>query len=85
MEIKKPELLYECVVEVDERVRLAPKTADGSDKDDFPTEKGVTGEFVEIIKEPDIERLKADLKVILPYHFFLSSLLYPFLLLPHFF
>ena len=61
-------------MEVDERVRLAPKTADEGDKDDYPTEKGVTGEFVEIIKEPDIEKLKADLKVMLPHYSFLSSL-----------
>lgn len=63
LEIKKPELLYESVVEVDERVRLAAKTPDGTEKDNYPKEKGVTGEFVEILQEPDLEKLKADLKV----------------------
>jgi 5-oxoprolinase (ATP-hydrolysing) len=63
LEIKKPELLYECVVEVNERVRLAAKTPDGSEADNYPKVKGVTGEYVEIIQEPDLEKLKADLKV----------------------
>ncbi len=64
LEIKKPEQLYEHVVEVDERVRLL-------DKDEQPTGdsivKGVTGEYLEILKKPDLttihqelQRLKAD-------------------------
>lgn len=71
LEIKKPELLYESVVEVDERVQLAPKTNGNEEgeqekveeQERYPSEKGVTGEFVEIIKEPDLEKLRADLQV----------------------
>jgi 5-oxoprolinase (ATP-hydrolysing) len=58
LEIKKPALLYEQVLEVDERVRpvgpLATTTA-GS----FAS--GLAGERVEILKAPDMERLREQL------------------------
>ncbi len=54
LQIKKPELLYEKVIEVDERLRLL--------RPEEHTEKkvltGVTGENFAVLAEPDLETLK---------------------------
>ncbi len=64
LEIKKPELLYEEVVEVGERLRLLQK---GEDSQSLRAAgrrvvSGVTGELFVVLKEPDVERLRAELK-----------------------
>ncbi|RLB70158.1 MAG: 5-oxoprolinase, partial [Deltaproteobacteria bacterium] len=64
LEIKKPELLYEEVVEVGERLRLLQK---GEDPQSLRAAgkrvvSGVTGELFVVLKEPDVERLRAELK-----------------------
>ncbi len=62
LEIKKPGLLYEAVVEVDERVRLA---------DTVPPEKnqriakGLSGETVAIVKEPNLDAIQPRLQELL--------------------
>jgi 5-oxoprolinase (ATP-hydrolysing) len=58
LEIKKPDLLYEKIVEVDERVRLVHQVppADGN-----PVALGLTGETVEILKSPDLAQVRQDL------------------------
>jgi len=58
LEIKKPGLLYEKIVEVDERVRLAHQvpSADGN-----PVATGLTGDPVEILKAPDFKKVRQDL------------------------
>ncbi len=62
LEIKKPDLLYEAVVEVDERVRLA----DGVPPSGLlPTAKGVSGETIEILKAPDLDALEPELQKLL--------------------
>jgi 5-oxoprolinase (ATP-hydrolysing) len=58
----KPSLLYERVVEVDERIVLDeffPKN------DTHPLKVGITGEGVRIIKTPDLEQVKQDLQILL--------------------
>ena len=80
LEIKKPDLLYEKIVEVDERVRLAGQVApaDGS-----PCAIGLTGERVEILKAPDLLTLRRDLGQLLEEGFeslaivFLHAFTYP--------
>ncbi len=58
LEIKKPDLLYEKVVEIDGRVRLAGQV---SPDDASPVAKGLTGEKVEILKAPDLKKLRHEL------------------------
>ncbi|MCH8311371.1 MAG: 5-oxoprolinase, partial [Nitrospinae bacterium] len=62
LEIKKPDLLYEKVVEVDERVRLADQVPP---EEGSPAAKGLTGETVEILKAPDLEKLRRELDKLL--------------------
>lgn len=57
----KPSLLYERVIEVDERIVLDvfyPPT-------DLPKEVGITGEAVRIVKIPDLQVVKRDLQSLL--------------------
>lgn len=82
LEIKKPELLYERVVEVDERVRLFKKTPSEQELKGRPfidimlfqliinvivtdneLVKGVTDEWVEILKKPNLDEIKVQLQV----------------------
>ncbi|TPX54022.1 hypothetical protein PhCBS80983_g06072 [Powellomyces hirtus] len=62
-----PDVLYSQVVEVNERVRLVGKAALSDDDDMFTRndarrcEKGVTGEWVEILDPLDLAQVKADL------------------------
>jgi len=63
LSMKKPEMLYERVVEVDERVRLVG--AESQLPSSGPSDRyvrGTTLEWVEILKKPDLETLKAELK-----------------------
>jgi len=61
LRIKKPELLYKEVIEVDERLRLLwPK-----EKTERKILKGITGEDFVVLQEPDIKVLKSQLKELL--------------------
>jgi 5-oxoprolinase (ATP-hydrolysing) len=66
LDIKKPELLYERVIEVDERVRLykfdSSQKPNPSETPHKILEKGVTDEWVEILKRPDLEKLRPELQ-----------------------
>jgi len=64
LEIKKPELLYEEVVEVDERLRLL-----GADEKlpDVKTVRGITGERLAILGKPDLESLEKQLRELLQH------------------
>ena len=57
----KPSLLYEHVVEVDERIVLE----EFYPPSDLPREVGITGEAVRIVKTPDLEQVKKDLQPLL--------------------
>ena len=80
LKIKKPDLLYEKVVEVDERVRLADQVPPETES---PVAKGLTGETVEIFKTPDLEKLRRELDKLLKEGFqslaivFLHAFMYP--------
>ena len=59
LEIRKPQLLYEAVVEVDERLRILRP------EEELPTEpvvEGVTGEKLVVLKKPDLEALRPRLE-----------------------
>ncbi|GJL80061.1 MAG: 5-oxoprolinase [Nitrospinaceae bacterium] len=58
LEIKKPALPYESVLEVDERLRLADRVPPGKEA---CVVNGLTGETVEILKAPDLETLRPQL------------------------
>ena len=58
----KPSLLYEKVVEIDERVVLDEFYPPNSD---FPKEVGITGEAVRIVATPNLELVKRDLQQLL--------------------
>ena len=62
LEIRKLELLYQEVIEVDERVRILNKFS--SEKNIYSPEivEGTTGERFEILKKPNLKELKIQLK-----------------------
>lgn len=65
--VAKPEVLYEKVIEIDERVTLENFTEDPehsvADVSSFPAlVTGVSGEVVRIIKKPDISSVKEQLQ-----------------------
>ena len=62
LEIRKPELLYETVIEVDERLRIIRP---GEDISGNAVVKGITGERLEALKSPDMGVLLQQLKGIL--------------------
>ncbi|KAI8620425.1 Hydantoinase B/oxoprolinase-domain-containing protein [Chytriomyces sp. MP71] len=72
LQISMPGVLYEEVVEVDERVSLVGYTAhpkgvisdDQIQKGDLSYVKGVTGEWVHILKKPDLAAVRASLESI---------------------
>ena len=66
LEIRKPELLYEEVVEVDERLRLLQKgeAPEKLQAVGYKLVTGVTGEVFVVLKEPDTERVKTELEVL---------------------
>jgi 5-oxoprolinase (ATP-hydrolysing) len=61
LEIKKPDLLYETVVEVDERVRMF---RDEEDSPQQPVVQGVTGERMVVLEPLDVEALRPRLQEI---------------------
>ncbi|CAG8570843.1 4023_t:CDS:10 [Paraglomus occultum] len=58
--IQKPSVLYEKVVEVDERVSLVGDEAFNGNSTDIV--QGLTGEYIKILKKPDHEQVKKDLQ-----------------------
>lgn len=68
LKIKKPEVLYETVVEVDERVTLEDYAEDAQNVktepngDDLVT--GTSGETVRILKKPDLESISSTLSLL---------------------
>lgn len=62
LEIKKPDLPYGAVVEVDERIRLGGRA---SPDPRYPQVQGVTGETVEILQAPDLVRIRPELEELL--------------------
>ncbi|KAI8924480.1 Hydantoinase B/oxoprolinase-domain-containing protein [Entophlyctis helioformis] len=71
LSINAPDVLYERVIEVDERVTLVGFSAVSSGmavdvpKDDPSYVKGVTGEWVHILKRPDTAMLEEPLKALI--------------------
>ena len=61
LKIKKPELLYKEVIEVQERIRLLRP----GEQSEYATLTGVTGEDFAVLKQPDIEVLKPQLEKLL--------------------
>ncbi len=64
LRIRKPGLLYEEVVEIDERLR---RLRDGEEADAFrkrgcPVVEGVTGEYFAVLAAPDAERIRGELR-----------------------
>ncbi|GAA6042425.1 hypothetical protein JCM8097_008446 [Rhodosporidiobolus ruineniae] len=79
LHVKRPEVLYESVLEVDERVTLVgytydPEAAQNAVKFDDEGKvvsahqgeivKGISGEAVQILKKPDAAKVRADLQAI---------------------
>ncbi|KAI9209509.1 Hydantoinase B/oxoprolinase-domain-containing protein [Polychytrium aggregatum] len=68
LSITMPDVLFEQVVEVDERVTLVGYTSTKSGMDVVVPEgdarfvKGITGEWVKILQAPDIESIRKDLQ-----------------------
>lgn len=65
LQIKKPDLLYEKVIEVDERLRLLKPDEDTVKDIDTKLLTGVTGEHFAVLAEPDLDVLKPQLKELL--------------------
>jgi 5-oxoprolinase (ATP-hydrolysing) len=60
---RKPSLLYQQVVEVDERIALKQYTpSEWNDK--YPQAVGVTGESILILKEPDLDSIQKELELL---------------------
>jgi 5-oxoprolinase (ATP-hydrolysing) len=66
----KPSLLYQRVVEIQERVVLyreaknyhSESEAENQQQDNHDIVKGKTGEFIQIIKTPDLEQVRRDME-----------------------
>lgn len=63
LQIQKPELLYETVVEINERVRLMDKKESGEDLEN-PIAQGITGELLEVLRAPDPNEIQQALQQI---------------------
>ena len=61
LKIKKPQLLYQEVIEVDERLRLLRPAEDAEEE----VLVGVTGESFAVLAEPDLEALRPQLEELL--------------------
>ena len=61
LEIKKPELLYQEVIEADERLRILREDEDTSAVDGKIV-KGITGDRLAVIRPLDLEAIRSDLK-----------------------
>lgn len=55
----KPSLLYEKTIGIEERIRLRNFV---TQENDYNVEKGITGEEVEIVQKPDLEKIRLILK-----------------------
>jgi 5-oxoprolinase (ATP-hydrolysing) len=62
LEIEKPDLLYEDVIEVDERLRILRAKEETPDQ---PVVQGITGETLVVLKAPDPETLRPQLQALL--------------------
>ena len=62
LEIDKPDLLFEDVIEVDERLRILRA---GEESPEQPVVQGITGETLVVLKAPDPETLRPQLQVLL--------------------
>ena len=58
----KPSLLYQQVVEIEERIVLKEYTPPSYDA--FPTKTGITGEEVQILQEPDLDVVRQQLEAL---------------------
>ena len=58
----KPSLLYETVVEIDERVVLSQFTPKTDEWKNHPHHTGLTGEEVQVLQEPNLEQIKTELE-----------------------
>ncbi|XP_029442000.1 5-oxoprolinase [Rhinatrema bivittatum] len=65
LEIVMPELLYEEVIEVDERVVLSSSSCRLPERDSRQTTTGSTGDSLEVWRPPDLGRLRKDLEGVL--------------------
>lgn len=76
LEIRRPELLYKAVVEVDERVVLDKDGEGGWEEGEDGHEdakktpraevvQGLTGEGVRVVKEPDLDAVRESLQAVL--------------------
>ncbi|KAF2077582.1 hypothetical protein CYY_001123 [Polysphondylium violaceum] len=59
--IVKPDLIYKSVMEVDERVSIVNNDVLLANQDTSLLEKGTTGDYIKIIKSPDLDLIKKDL------------------------
>ena len=62
LEIRKLELLYEEVIEVDERVRILKKTSSERNISALEIVEGTTGERFEVLTKPNLKELRNQLK-----------------------
>ncbi len=64
LEIRKPELLYEEVVEVDERLRLLRDDEDPKILEGLRVVTGITGERLGVLAKPDPDKIKVALRAL---------------------
>ncbi|MBF0224580.1 MAG: hydantoinase B/oxoprolinase family protein [Desulfobacterales bacterium] len=64
LEIKKPELLYEEVIEIDERIRLLTNNENINQYDNSQIAEGINGERFLILKSPDTSLVRNQLNEI---------------------
>ncbi|GIT70598.1 MAG: hypothetical protein Ct9H300mP28_04120 [Pseudomonadota bacterium] len=62
LEIRKLELLYEEVIEVDERVRILKKSSSERNKSAPEIVEGTTGEKFEVLTKPNLNEVRSQLK-----------------------
>lgn len=58
----KPSLLYEAVVEIDERVVLSQFTPKTEEWINHPHHTGLTGEEIQVLQEPNLDSIKVELE-----------------------
>ncbi|KAJ0410512.1 hypothetical protein ATCC90586_008319 [Pythium insidiosum] len=60
LEIRTPDMLYESVVEVEERLQVI-----SSENEVLPSDvKGISGDYIRVLKQLDVENLREQLKVV---------------------
>ncbi|GLD94054.1 hypothetical protein PINS_up002665 [Pythium insidiosum] len=60
LEIRTPDMLYESIVEVDERLQVISREKDVTSTD----HKGVSGDYIRVLKELDADNLRQQLKAV---------------------